>query len=555
MPLSPSSTFLELCTARPAGQRTLTPPNELSPEVARGLGLTAFLGLGHHGTLASLARTHHCSREHVVRCRDAFEAHHQQLFAMTEPSKPPARSVNVDRQHVERALILSRAECPVSIRSLCRLTHNFLDISIGYGTVWNIVSQAERAAATKMRDFNLKQVRTIALDELFCQGAWVLVVVDVHTHVVCGLKVVASRSEAAWSELLIHLRDKQNLNPSVIVSDAGSGLLAAADTVFPNAQRSHDIFHVKQALLELLGSLERRAYKALGAYYDALTTRKNATKSQRRKLGQQLRRAEEESDRCIATHDKCYFLVLKAFKALEFIDVDTGELRRGEDCAKQLEEVGIALRCMKDRRAKKVGTYVFNMRQAVTSYIDRITSELMCKANTLDEKAVVLTAACVHRLDREGATRFHASRRGANQKLRERLLDGLLELDIQPQRLLELFVGTCRAITQSGRASSIVECFNSIIRKFLQIHKRMSEGALTLVAARWTLARRKTGPLAGTSPFTELTGREVQDWLVELGLFPTAPSKPPFGELPQHEQAPCEDEQSQDWFESFALAA
>lgn len=312
MLLSPSSTFLELCAAHPASEHPPTPPQGLSPELARELGLTAFLGKQQYGTLARLARAHHCPRTHVLRCPEAFSAHHQQLFAMTEPFKTPAGLLCVDRQHVERALILSRAACPVSLRNLCTLTQNFLSISIGYGTVWNTIAEAERAAATWMSTLDLSTVHTIALDELFCQGSWLLVVIDVSTQVLCGLKVVTHRSEAAWSELLVHLRDKQNFHPSVIVSDAGSGLLAAADTVFPSSQRSHDIFHVKQALLELLEFHERRAYKSLGAFYDALATRQKAKKSQRRTLGQQLRRAEEESDRRIATHDTLYLLVLKS---------------------------------------------------------------------------------------------------------------------------------------------------------------------------------------------------------------------------------------------------
>lgn len=551
----PPSTFLSAFASASLSDETPRPPKGLSPEQAREVGLSAYLSRGEYGAVARLAREYGISRDDVEHCRDAFSAHFQSLFAPNRLPTAPVLTLKVDREHIHRALILSRSEVPVSIRGLRRLSLNFLHLLIGFGTVWNVIATAEGAAATWLAGLNLEKVHTIALDELYCQGRWVLVVIDVKTQTLCGLKVVDTRTEEAWSELLVRLRDKQKLSPRTIVSDAGSGLVAAADELFPAAHRSHDIFHAKQALLELLEFYERRAYKALGAYYDALASRQKAKKSQRRSLGQHLRRAEEEADRRIGTHDKLYRLVMSAFEALEFIDPETGVLRRGDQAARQLDEVALALSIMKDKRAKKVGTYLHNQSKTLTSYIDRLATQLMNMTETIDEQAVVLTAAAVYRIDRERATRFYAFRRGSLSKLRNRLLDSLLEVDVTTQRMAHLFIESCRAITHSGRASSIVEGFNSIIRKFLQIHKRMTEGALMLVAARWTLARRECGPLAGSCPFTALTGEQVEDWLQLLGLFSTPAPTPTHRHLSLLAPRLDEDESLPDRLKPLTLAA
>ena len=551
----PPSTFLSVFATSLLSDEAPRPPRGLSPEQAREVGLAAHLSRGEYGAIAKLAREYGISRDDVEHCREAFSTHFQSLFAARSLPTAPVLTLKVDREHIHRALILSRSEVPVSIRGLRRLSLNFLHLLIGFGTVWNVIAMAEAAAATWLSGLNLEKVHTIALDELFCQGRWVLVVIDVKTQTLCGLKVVDTRTEQAWSELLLRLRDKQKLSPRTIVSDAGSGLVASADELFPLAHRSHDIFHAKQALLELLEFYERRAYKALGAYYDALTARRKAKKSQRRSLGQHLRRAEEEADRRIGLHDKLYHLSMRAFEAIEFIDAETGLLRRGDQAARELEEVASALSIMKENRAKKVGTYLHNQSKTLTSYIDRLATQLMNMTETLDEQAVVLTAAAVYRIDRERATRFYAFRRSWLSRLRNRLLDSLLELDVTAERMARLFIESCRAIAHSGRASSIVEGFNSIIRKFLQIHKRMTEGALMLVGARWTLARRESGPLKGSCPFTALTGEEVQDWLVVLGLFSTPAPTPMKAHLALLGAGLEEDESLPDPLVSLELAA
>jgi transposase InsO family protein len=551
----PPSTFLSAFASASLSDEAPRPPRGLSPEQAREVGLAAHLSRGEYGAVAKLSREYGISRGDVEHCREAFSTHFQSLFAPKSLPTAPVLTLKVDREHIHRALILSRSEVPVSIRGLRRLSLNFLHLLIGFGTVWNVIAIAEGAAATWLSGLNLERVHTIALDELFCQGRWVLVVIDVKSQTLCGLKVVDSRTEEAWSELLVHLRDKQKLSPRTIVSDAGSGLVAAADELFPAAHRSHDIFHAKQALLELLEFYERRAYKALGAYYDALVARQKAKRSQRRSLGQHLRRAEEEADRRIGTHDKLYRLVMRAFDALEFIVPETGLLRRGDQAACELEAVARELSIMKDRRAKKVGTYLHNQSKTLTSYIDRLATQLMNMTETSDEQAVVLTTAAVYRIDRERATRFYAFRRGSLSKLRNRLLDSLRELDVTAERMARLFIESCRAITHSGRASSIVEGFNSIIRKFLQIHKRMTEGALMLVAARWTLARRECGPLAGSCPFTALTGEQVEDWLVMLGLFSTPAPTPTLRHLYMLEPRRDEGDALTDELHGLAQAA
>ena len=88
------------------------------------------------------------------------------------------------------------------------------------------------------------------------------------------------------------------------------------------------------------------------------------------------------------------------------------------------------------------------------------------------------------------------------------------------ERLEELWLYVMGAINERYRVSSLIECINSVIRPILAVRKHVSRGALALFAAWWNLNPRTTGPLKGTCPYTVLTGREVKDWLSELGFPP-----------------------------------
>ncbi|RMD66212.1 hypothetical protein D6833_01775, partial [Candidatus Parcubacteria bacterium] len=150
----------------------------------------------------------------------------------------------------------------------------------------------------------------------------------------------------------------------------------------------------------------------------------------------------------------------------------------------------------------------------------------------VDEQAVVLTIACMHSLDRRLRSFMYKRERNELRSQRNKLADDLRTLSIEPSRFTELILETVKVIRSCGRASSLVECFNSVFRKFLRIHKHVSIGPLYLVGVRWNLKKREGGPLSGSSPYTALTGQEVEDWLSELGLAANPLPGPRRGTMP-----------------------
>jgi hypothetical protein len=72
-------------------------------------------------------------------------------------------------------------------------------------------------------------------------------------------------------------------------------------------------------------------------------------------------------------------------------------------------------------------------------------------------------------------------------------------------------------IARRHRASSAVENFNALLRPYLHVHKRVSQGFLELFMAWRNLRVRPMGKHKGTSAYELLTGQKVDDWLTMLG--------------------------------------
>jgi len=492
-------------------------PGGLDPETAITVGLEALLHDGEYGMKAELAREYEVSPYVVDQCREDVREHLSTLY----PSglTCPIVEVKLDRRAVIRALVASRATVPLSIRGLKQLVTEFWGVTMGYTTLWDILSAYQEVASLWMDRQSLAGVKILALDELYFAGQWLLVAIDVETEYVCGLEVRDDRTESTWNELLLRLRKNQQLDPRVVVSDAGASILRSARAVFPSAQQQRDIFHAKRELTKVLHLLEQRAYSKLAHKYALEAEHK---KTRNRSSSQSLRHARDEAERSVEKYEEVFVWTRQVFGALEFVDARTGRYVDGTEAEAVVAEIGEKFLMQKEKQLKKVGTYLKRQRGALCAYHGRLSAELVKLGNGIDEQAVVLMTACLYRIYRELGSAYHKKERAELLRLKAELAAVLSEITVEPPRVVELMVATQEAIRRSGRASSVVECFNGVLRKYLRIYKHLSVGPLKLVTVRWNEKERESGPLKGASPHSRLTGSEVGDWLTCLGLGATS---------------------------------
>ena len=133
-----------------------------------------------------------------------------------------AVDVRVDDAQLRRAVVALRVLAPNAIRPIEDLVPLlYPGVKVSYGTIQQMLVEAEARAARFNAQASLGGVEAGALDEMFSQGEPVLAGVDLDSGYLFGLSLSATRDGEAWAELLRE-GQCQGLELSVVVKDAGA---------------------------------------------------------------------------------------------------------------------------------------------------------------------------------------------------------------------------------------------------------------------------------------------------------------------------------------------
>ena len=165
--------------------------------------------------------------------------------------------VRVDDAQLRRAVVALRVIAPNAIRSIEDLLPLlYPGVAVSYGTIQQMLVEAEGRAAQFNANASLGGVEAGALDEMFSQGEPVLAGVDLDTGYLFGLSLSATRDAGAWAQVLREGQG-QGLSLSVVVKDAARGIAAGVAEVFPCAEQRDDCFHVLYEMNKVRRKLER----------------------------------------------------------------------------------------------------------------------------------------------------------------------------------------------------------------------------------------------------------------------------------------------------------
>ena len=240
----------------------------------------AVAGQHAHGSKTALSETYEISRPTVYAVGAAAESVLRSHFE-SPLLQGAAVDVRVDDAQLRRAVPLAararlvplaaRARLVVALRVLAPNALRPIEdlvpllypgVKVSYGTIQQMLVEAEGRAARFNAQVSLGGVEAGALDEMFSQGEPVLAGVDLDSGYLFGLSLSATRDGEAWAGLLRE-GQAQGLGLSVVVKDAAKGIAAGVSEVFPRAEQRDDCFHVLYEMHKVRRRMERRAYAAI----------------------------------------------------------------------------------------------------------------------------------------------------------------------------------------------------------------------------------------------------------------------------------------------------
>jgi len=447
---------------------------------------------------------------------EVLEAH----FTKSEPGSKPV-CVMVDEAQLDRATVALRAMSPNSIRAIeDMLPIIYPGVAPSFGKIQSITARAEAKAAKFNRRTDLSRIVSAALDEMFSQGDPVLAGVDLDSGYLFSLSLRASRSGADWAEVLGD-GQAQGLDLSVVLKDAGAGIDAGVRAAFPDAERRDDCFHALYEMNKVQRQLEHKAYAAIALEHEEqkkLATIRAKDKPERAEQKRHLASASKNCLNAIERYERFAAAKRKAHEAMEYIDVDSGELRTGEQTRSMIEAAAEEMQRIDYAKSKKVARYIRNRAPGLSLAIADLYTRLQALFPIYTPNAVCLACLILHLLSR---VRKRSGPLPPNERTRHLLGAFALLKDLLGEKTDELFEAVETLLEKHHRASSAIEGFNAALRPHLYVHKGVTQNFLELFRAYYNLRTRRSGRHKGTSPHQCLTGSPVNDWLSLIGFPPS----------------------------------
>ncbi len=487
-----------------------------------GCAVSALHTQEEHVAISELSREFGISRPTVYAAKETacevLKAH----FENSEPGGDKAVWVMVDEAQLQRSVVALRAMSPNALRPIeDMLPIVYPGVSPSFGKIQSITARAEANARVFNAQVDLSSIEAGALDEMFSQGEPVLAGVDLDSGYLFGLSLRESRSGADWAEVL-RVGQAQGLELSVVVKDAGSGMDAGVREAFPHAERRDDCFHALYEMNKVQRQLEQRAYAAIAQEHEEekkLGKIRAQDKPKRAEQKRKLAKARRACAQAIERYERFAAAKRKAHEAIEYIDLNSGQLRTGEQTQRMLEAAADQMQSLDHTKSQEVGGYIRNRAPGLSLAIANLHARLQALFPLYTGEAVCL-ACLILRL--VGLLQTH---RGPwpFTDLSRQLLGAFAWLkNLLGEKTDELLEAIQALLVKHHRASSAIEGFNASLRPHLYVHKGVTQNFLELFRAYYNLRTRRWGRHKDTSPHQCLTGSPVNDWLSLIGFPPSS---------------------------------
>jgi hypothetical protein len=359
-------------------------------------------------------------------------------------------------------------------------------------------------------------VETLCLDEIFCRRLPVLMGVEPHSLAWVLGRRGPDRSGATWQKALQAWPHLQ-----YVASDNGTGLQLGLERIRQERQQAAndlalevalDVFHTRReggrALRGDWSAAERVWEEAEHADQDLARTQRRGQDS--RGDTQRARFAWQRAES--AFHGACRREAAwqRASQALNLFRAD-GRLN---DRAWAEAEIQAALPELEGPRWAKVRRLLTDLRSL--TFLDRMHKDLEAADPRAELRAVLVALWRRRHATRPGCGPHPSSAAGVVLPLVQALIAGQLE-----PHWHGAYRRVARILSRVVRASSVVECLNSVVRMHQARHRTLSQPLIDLKRLHWNCREFAEGKREGHCPYEHLgLSLPTYDWWELLNTDP-----------------------------------
>ncbi len=356
--------------------------------------------------------------------------------------------------------------CHSSFRGVIEILQDLFDYhNLSLGTIHNIVSQPVQKAQQINNAQDLCGISVGILDEIFQVSQPVLVGMDAKSTYCYLLAAEDQRDETTWGVHLLELAQK-GLHPDYTIADAGRGLRAGQATVWDDVPCHGDVFHAERDLAKLAYFLENRAAGCstmLQKLQRKMQRAKNKGKGQSvsKKLAQARKAQAEAAD--LAKDIR----ILADWMNNDILSAAGPDLRTRQQLYDFVVEQLRIRESICPHRISPVRGMLENHRDNLLAFVDVLDERLADIATRFKVPLFLVQAICeLQSLDKNLPAYWQRQ-----AQLRKKL----------PDRFNRLEMAVCEVLSETPRASSMVENLNSRLRNYFFLRRHIGNDYLHLL--------------------------------------------------------------------------
>ena len=458
-----------------------------------------------YGLVSHLAGEYNLSRQSIYTM---LHRSRQGLAENLRPRPPgrvaaaPARIIH--KGHLDRAIVTLTVAAHASLEGVQGCLAEMFQLHRSKGYISGVLDRAAVGARAFLEQLGPPGPLRADLDEIFSGSSPHLVAIDHDSMLILSLERSHSRDSTAWGVTLLD-QQARGVVLSEAASDGALGIAGGLKEAGLGCVHVGDLFHVERDLMRVAGQLEKAAYVALeqaerARLAAAEAQAKHPRRGPKRQPKVPLAEALAQSRQAIERYDAYCYLVSVVRETLEPLDGRSGKPHSSAVSRKELAAVVALLKEWGDQRVAKVAKRLDRAIDGLVIYQDQLAKQLAPWIAQLGEAVTALV--CWGWRHRKG---LGLTTPGA--------LEGAFPLAYR-----DAIKAVWAALDGAHRASSLVECINSLLRPHLLVHRGAEQGLLDLLACYYNHRVFSRGKRRGQSPLQLAGLADAGDWLSAIGL-------------------------------------